>query len=291
MAPRVDPIALERGLRTLREREALRPVEPEIDIPSLIAAEVRRVFAAIPVPADGEDGEDGEDGKTPVKGVDYFDGEDGITPVKGVDYFDGVDGVGVRDISLDGDTLNFLLTDGALVTVSLAPMFARLSLKLADLVPKMPDIPKMPDMSFLKLDESQPFTFDGKTLRAHPRGGKSFDVLTMPDQATQKQPRGGGISGQRARAISREISFVAVQSDYTASAGDDVIECDTSSGDVVITVPVGRKTWLHIKRSGAGSVTVKTEDGTTIEGEDCRVLNVNLWALRIAWNGSEYREF
>lgn len=261
---------------------------PVPDIAMLVADEVRRAVASIPrsvsVPA--------LNGKTPLKGVDYFDGQDGYTPIKGkdyvdgytprkgVDYFDGAEGVGLSGVSLVNDDIVFSTTDGIEHLVSILPIVKRVIESI-----QLPEI----DGNFLKLDRSQPFVMDGNRLMARLASGELMPVMSLPE--SKQSTRGGGVSGARARAISREISFHATAADYTADNSDDVIECDTSAGDVTITVPAGRKTWLHVKRSGAGSVEVVTADGSLIEGESCRILNVNLWAVRIAWNGTEYREF
>ncbi len=269
-------LSLERGLALVKKPAKAPDVIPVPDLSALVLAEVKRAMAAIPrpvsVPAlNGKDGRDGIDGHNGQDGMPGLDGRDGIN---------GAQGVGLSGVSLVNDDIVFSTTDGMEHLMSIIPIVERVIESI-----QLPDI----DGNFLKLDKSQPFKLDGNKLMATRASGESFAVMTLPE--SKGQTRGGGISGQRARAISREISFYSTATDYTAAEGDDVIECDTSGGDVTITVPSGRKSWLHVKRSGAGSVEVITEDGSLIEGEACRILNVNLWAVRIAWNGSEYREF
>lgn len=181
----------------------------------------------------------------------------------------GDPGVSVKSLSVSGSTMIVGLDDGRRLSTSLAPIINRLKSEVLEGV--------------FPLDRDNPAEIKRGKLILNAVGGETVE-LTLPST----KAAGGGISSQKARAISREISFVTVSSDYTAKPSDDVIEVTAKA---TITIPSGRKTWLQVKRSTSSNVTVKTDDGSLIEGETSRVLNVDLWAIRVAWNGSEYREF
>lgn len=110
------------------------------------------------------------------------------------------------------------------------------------------------------------------------------DDGNSPSPVISRMGGGGGTN---------DFNFKTVVGNYTVETRVTVLRVDTSGGDVTVTVPAGRRKWLHIKRVGSGSVTVSTDTGAAIEGETSRILNRDLWALRIAWDAEHeaYWEF
>lgn len=115
-----------------------------------------------------------------------------------------------------------------------------------------------------------------------------------------EQQGGGGLSVSALRKIILEtigatpiagdVSVRTTAVDTAITESDDLLIV-TAEATITMPTAVGATKIYRIKRSGDGDVTVVGIGGQTIEGESSRVINVNLYALVLASDGSNWVEW
>lgn len=205
-----------------------------------------------PKPKDGLPGKDGRDG------LDGKDGKDGLNGKDGRDGLNGVDG-----------------KDGAKGTKG-------------DRGPAGKDGKDGKDgVDFTPPDGMEDFDIESGHLVKRYRNGNVV-ALKLP-----RQVRGGGTSRQTVRGIATvvagEKSVRITATDTSITTADDILIV-TAAATITMPTAVGSTKTYKIKRSGSGDVTVVGISGQTVEGESSRIINVNLYALELHSDGSNWVE-
>lgn len=248
----------------------------------------------------------GEDGKTPVKGVDYFtqeeinellqivndqiqtfkkgltgpqgqkgehgptgsngtDGRDGYTPVKGVDYFTSDERIAMmKQVAIAIGTPK----DGVSPSVEDVAKVVMKGMKLpnADSLVKKEEL-----VAYLKRGG---FHGGGDTVSA----GTNVTITNVNGVKQISVPGGSGIT--------RSVNNVAISTAAGSTASTDYVYLVGATATITLPTGVGNSNMYTIKNVGAGTVTVATTGGQTIDGGASATMSVQFTSIDLVSNNS-----